>query len=190
MNLNLKPFAEINLAEQPFQRDSWTQHILIRLRPIVSTTSLALPPIVPTFHEDTCNLHHSLTHYPWLWLYCCLCPSNWGRQQTASSSSPFFPVERILHYWHYIILHIWHCRWMMVWIDPHLTFCLLGTTPSLLVMDTLYNITLFDILHNLNEAKGFTEGCPPWRKPVGRPRNWVFLPETSSHSWTVHICHL
>ena len=27
MDLYLKPFAEINIAEQRFQRDSWTQHI-------------------------------------------------------------------------------------------------------------------------------------------------------------------
>ena len=57
MNLYLKPFAEINLAEQPFQLDSWTQHIPIRLRPVVSTTSPILTRIIPTFHEDTRSLH-------------------------------------------------------------------------------------------------------------------------------------
>ena len=57
MNLYLTPFTEINLAEQPFQPDSWAQHVSICLRPNVSTTSLVLPCIVPTFHEDTRNLH-------------------------------------------------------------------------------------------------------------------------------------
>ena len=57
MNLNLKPLTEINLAMQPFQRDSWTQYTSICIQPIVSTTSLALPRIVPRFHKDTRNLH-------------------------------------------------------------------------------------------------------------------------------------
>ena len=143
MNLYLKPSAQINLAEQPFQRDSWSQHILIRLRPNVSTTSLPQPCIVPTFHKDSRNLH---------------------------------------------ILHTWCGCWMVVWIGPHLTFSLLGTRPSLLDMVLLY-IILFDILHDLIEAESFTAECPFWCKPVGRPGNWMFLPETSSHSWTVHICH-
>lgn len=56
MNLHLKSFAEINLAEQTFQRDCWTQYI-ISLWPIISTTSLALQHIVPTFHEDKHILH-------------------------------------------------------------------------------------------------------------------------------------
>ena len=112
--LIFKPFAEINLAEQPFQLDSWTQHILIPLWPIVSTISLTLPCILPTFHKDTCNLH---------------------------------------------ILHTWCGRSMTIWIDPHLTFSLLETTPSLLDMAPLYDITLFDILHDLIEAESFTAGC-------------------------------
>ena len=57
MNLYLKPFAEINLVEQSFQSDSWAQHISICLRPNATTTTLVLPSIVPTFHEDTRNLH-------------------------------------------------------------------------------------------------------------------------------------
>ena len=69
MNLYLKP--EINLAEKPFQRDSWTQHISIRLRPIFSTTSLALPRIVPTFHED--NVIYIFYTYMDTYTYVCLC---------------------------------------------------------------------------------------------------------------------
>ena len=53
VNLYLKPFAEINLAEQPLQHYSWTQHISIRLQPTVSKTPLALPLIVPV---------HSMIH--------------------------------------------------------------------------------------------------------------------------------
>ena len=53
VNLYLKRFAETNLAEQPFQRGSWKQQTSMRQQPIVSTTSLALPRIVPTYHEDT-----------------------------------------------------------------------------------------------------------------------------------------
>ena len=124
MNLYITPFTETNLAEKPFQPDSWIQHISICLRPTVSTTSLVLPSIVPTFHAR--NLH---------------------------------------------ILHTWCGRWMTVWIGPHLTFLLSGTTPSLLDMTLLYHITLFDILQNLIEAESFTAGCSSWRKPVGRPGN-------------------
>ena len=61
---------------------------------------------------------------------------------------------------------------MTVWKGPHLTFSLLGTTPSLLDMVLLYNITLFEILHDLIEAESFTAGCPFWCKPVGRWGNY------------------
>ena len=56
MNLYSKLFAEINLAEQSSQRDSWAQHMSTCPWSTTSTTSLTLPCIVPTFHEDTRNL--------------------------------------------------------------------------------------------------------------------------------------
>ena len=89
-------------------------------------------------------------------------------------------------------LHTWCGRWMTVWIGPHLTFSfsLPRMTPSLLDMALLYDITLFHILHDLIEAESVTAKCPSWCKPVGRRGNWVLLPETSLHSWTVHICCL
>ena len=60
-------------------------------------------------------------------------------------------------------LHILHscCGcWMTVWIGPHLTFSLPATTPSVLDMVPLYDITLFGILHDLIEAECFTAGYP------------------------------
>ena len=53
----------------------------------------------------------------------------------------------------------------MAWISPHLTFSLLEITPSLWYslpsdMAPLYDITLFDILHDLIEAESFTARCP------------------------------
>ena len=44
-------------------------------------------------------------------------------------------------------------------IGPRLTFSLLGMTPSLLDMTSLYNIALFDILDDLIETESFTGGC-------------------------------
>ena len=100
MNLYLKSFAETNLAEQPFQRDSWTRHISIRLQPNVSTTSLALPCIIPTFHEDTCNLHILHT-------WCC----HW---MTVTTSNLFLTGnDTISIAYDLVVQHsiIWHFGW-------------------------------------------------------------------------------
>ena len=89
MNLYLKPFAEINLAEQPFQRDSWTQSMRIYVSYIFYNFDVVAGLDMPT-------------------------------------SNLFLP----------------------------------GTTPSLLDMALVNDITLFDILHDLIEAEGFTAGWP------------------------------
>ena len=79
-----------------------------------------------------------------------------------------------LHSMRIPVIYIFYIFDVVFWIDPHLTFYLLVTTPSLLDMASLYDMTLFDILHDLIETESFTAGYLSWRKPVGRPGNWVF----------------
>ena len=103
MNLYLKSFAQINLAEQPFQRDSWTQHILIRLRPNFSTASLDQPCIVSTFHKYSRNLHILHT-----WCGC------WMAVWIGPPTSNFFSVgNKTISIGYGPVIHniIWHFAW-------------------------------------------------------------------------------
>ena len=48
-HLSLNPLPEISLAERPFHRVFWAQHMSVFLRTRISTTSPVLPRKVPTF---------------------------------------------------------------------------------------------------------------------------------------------
>ena len=56
-NLYLECFPVIILVEQPLQRVFWTVQISILLLAKVSTISLALPRMVPTFRDAICSLN-------------------------------------------------------------------------------------------------------------------------------------